>query len=869
MVRRVAGWGCWVLCAVLLGVLAGSVGVSAVWGGQPVAVTSGSMVPALAPGTLVVNRGVDAATACEQIHEGDVVTYTLYGAGQVTHRVTEIVPAPDREGPACRFTVQGDANAQPDAAVTPEQLRGVMVYALPLLGWVWAGVGPVWAAALLGLLAVACGITGWGLGRGQAPADGIQWAPAPEVAAPAVRAKGAVDGLWGARAQPDRGAGSGVRRPGREQARGGGRRWLPSRETAEDRWWRRSISTAPDPGPRRTPTPVVGVPESVDRAASRAGRSSEEVLVSAVAAGQAHVPEHAASAGSASAAGRAGLSAEASGHPHTPEHGHVPGHAAGRTRTTAGQPGTQSLAMGQHAAQGGEAHPATSPTPAPAPAGAFGPAGVVLAVRTAEEFSAAPAHGSDSADGSAIADDRAPAQAPVPASPRPAEAHPADATASAGALCPEDAVGSVVAAGGGVPGSGAPVGVSAGVAEGVREAELGAEAERVEARAVLLAERVERVSAWEARVQEREAALVREREALAGAEQDLGRRLGQVEVAEQDLAVEVLRLAQQQEAVAAERAELAGWQQRLGVLRDEVAQVQEQYEERARQVQEREAGVWAREQELAVLEAQLQGVEVREREVAERERELVAQTERLWEERSRLVLQASQQRVQEAALERERRLLDDRARMLEAQAGAVTVRDREHAPGVPAPVLGAPAASAAAIPDATDVLFRAVPFPEASWPAAPAASAAPVVPAAPVSRVRPVPVVPTAPAVPGEAPAPSVPAAAAGVPAAAGELPGVRAAAPAAGAVRPGAPAPGARAGFEASLRLMEEAFRRHEAQFPTIPAGPAGGQDPPAASVGASERFSSGRASSGGSSPEGSSPGGSGVLGGEWGVSA
>ncbi|PRI11588.1 signal peptidase I [Leucobacter massiliensis] len=163
-------------------VLAASAPAAAATGAVDAAVTaaagvvSGSMVPALAPGSLVINEGVDTARVCDTIGPGDVVTYTMNGAGQVTHRVTEILPATDREGPACRLTVQGDANAQPDAAVAPEQLRGVMLYAVPVLGWLWAGFGPVGAAALMLLPAIALACTGWLLGRRRDDPAQIDWA---------------------------------------------------------------------------------------------------------------------------------------------------------------------------------------------------------------------------------------------------------------------------------------------------------------------------------------------------------------------------------------------------------------------------------------------------------------------------------------------------------------------------------------------------------------------------------------------------------------------------------------------------------------------------------------------------------------------
>lgn len=134
-----------------------SVIVPFVLGAQSYTVLTGSMRPALEPGHLVGAR----ATPIEAIAPGDIVTFQIEsGRPEVaTHRVVGI--RYDRHGERLLLT-QGDANnAQDEAPVQEAQLRGVVVYAVPLLGYVniWAtpGVKSI-VVSVLGILAI-----GWGL----------------------------------------------------------------------------------------------------------------------------------------------------------------------------------------------------------------------------------------------------------------------------------------------------------------------------------------------------------------------------------------------------------------------------------------------------------------------------------------------------------------------------------------------------------------------------------------------------------------------------------------------------------------------------------------------------------------------------------
>ncbi len=114
---------------VLLAVL--TVGVPLLLGAQPYSVLTGSMRPGIPPGSLIAVRAVPF----ENIRVGDVVTYQLESgrSAVVTHRVVGRSEAADGER---MLTTRGDANDLADALPVREvQVRGVVVFAVPLLGY--------------------------------------------------------------------------------------------------------------------------------------------------------------------------------------------------------------------------------------------------------------------------------------------------------------------------------------------------------------------------------------------------------------------------------------------------------------------------------------------------------------------------------------------------------------------------------------------------------------------------------------------------------------------------------------------------------------------------------------------------------------
>jgi len=113
-------------------VLGAAVLVPRLAGGTPYTVLTGSMSPAYPPGTMIVTRPHGA------VGLGSVITYQLVSGEPevVTHRVVAIARNPDGR---MRFQTQGDANNSPDLHwVRPEQVQGVLWYAVPGLGRVSA-----------------------------------------------------------------------------------------------------------------------------------------------------------------------------------------------------------------------------------------------------------------------------------------------------------------------------------------------------------------------------------------------------------------------------------------------------------------------------------------------------------------------------------------------------------------------------------------------------------------------------------------------------------------------------------------------------------------------------------------------------------
>ncbi len=105
-------------------------------------VVTGSMVPTLKPGDLIVIKTVSA----DEVAVDDIITFSLPSDEYtyVTHRVVEM-----KEGPA--FVTRGDANNTNDAtAVTPDRLVGKYCFKISGFGNLFA-----WMTSMTGIIIIA------------------------------------------------------------------------------------------------------------------------------------------------------------------------------------------------------------------------------------------------------------------------------------------------------------------------------------------------------------------------------------------------------------------------------------------------------------------------------------------------------------------------------------------------------------------------------------------------------------------------------------------------------------------------------------------------------------------------------------------
>lgn len=155
--RRTRGILLGILLAIVCALALFTVVIPFILGASSYTVLTGSMRPALEQGHLIAVRPAPIA----DLRIGDVVTYQVHSGEPevVTHRVVAI--GVDGTGERI-LTTQGDANNVADAEPVREvQVRGVLVYAIPWLGWIniWAtpSVKSI-VVAVIGVLAI-----GWGV----------------------------------------------------------------------------------------------------------------------------------------------------------------------------------------------------------------------------------------------------------------------------------------------------------------------------------------------------------------------------------------------------------------------------------------------------------------------------------------------------------------------------------------------------------------------------------------------------------------------------------------------------------------------------------------------------------------------------------
>lgn len=151
LVRRCGDWALTALAAVgalcILAVIA-----AVVFQVTLIMFSTGSMSPTIPAGSVAVVREVPAT----EIAVGDVVTVDRPNALPITHRVTEIV---DTDGDRVTFTMQGDANADPDPAPYTTETVRLVLFAVPGMA---AVISPLQDPLVLGTITVlAAALVTW------------------------------------------------------------------------------------------------------------------------------------------------------------------------------------------------------------------------------------------------------------------------------------------------------------------------------------------------------------------------------------------------------------------------------------------------------------------------------------------------------------------------------------------------------------------------------------------------------------------------------------------------------------------------------------------------------------------------------------
>lgn len=125
MLRALAGTA-FAACLLVVTATSAFPAIAALLGHRVMAVVSGSMRPTIDVGSAVLLAPADPAS----ISEGDVVTYTPYGARSLTtHRVVSVQTLADGKK---YLQTKGDANRTPDANLTPlEAVLGRVVIDVP------------------------------------------------------------------------------------------------------------------------------------------------------------------------------------------------------------------------------------------------------------------------------------------------------------------------------------------------------------------------------------------------------------------------------------------------------------------------------------------------------------------------------------------------------------------------------------------------------------------------------------------------------------------------------------------------------------------------------------------------------------------
>ncbi|GAB2470766.1 signal peptidase I [Xylanimonas ulmi] len=131
------------LTVAVVGLVVAVAVIPQVAGGASLTVLTSSMEPALSPGDVVAVRGIEPSAVCSDVGIGEVVTYFPEPGDPalITHRVVGKSFGAFDDGTPCRLVTQGDAVGVTDDPVSPAQVRGVLLYKVP-----WLGYARAWTA---------------------------------------------------------------------------------------------------------------------------------------------------------------------------------------------------------------------------------------------------------------------------------------------------------------------------------------------------------------------------------------------------------------------------------------------------------------------------------------------------------------------------------------------------------------------------------------------------------------------------------------------------------------------------------------------------------------------------------------------------
>ncbi len=161
---RIAARAAGLSLGIVVVVVALAIGVvPRLWGGTSLTVLSGSMEPVFSPGDVLAVRGTEGVDLCSAVSIGDIVTFLPYPDEPtlVTHRVVAKSIGEYDDGTECRFVTQGDANPVADDEISPRQIRGLLLWGVPGLGWARQWIGDNLQLAVIAVGAVIVLYGGW------------------------------------------------------------------------------------------------------------------------------------------------------------------------------------------------------------------------------------------------------------------------------------------------------------------------------------------------------------------------------------------------------------------------------------------------------------------------------------------------------------------------------------------------------------------------------------------------------------------------------------------------------------------------------------------------------------------------------------